>query len=373
MAWVEHRTSKLGVESFRAAYKGPDGRTIKGPWRPSSTEAKADAGDATVDMRRGDWTDPRAAGTTLTSVAAAWLATVDVRPKTMRSYRYQLESNILPVLGDQPVGNIVPSTIRTWLAGLARDDQLSPATIRTAHSVLRIVLEVAVADGRIRSNPARNRACRPPAATPREVIPLHPEQMDALIERVDERYRAMVAIAGYMGCRFGELAGLRRRRVDMLRRRISIVEQVTETGSTISFGPPKTKAGTRTIVIPRAIAPMIEHHLATYGAPGPDALVFPSPMGGPLRYSNFVDRFWDPAANPGRPERTKGMTFHELRHCAASLAIASGSDVKEIQAQLGIASAAVVLDIYGHLMPDRSDAIADRVSDAIEARRRTSG
>ncbi|MTD53838.1 tyrosine-type recombinase/integrase [Amycolatopsis sp. RM579] len=61
----------------------------------------------------------------------------------------------------------------------------------------------------------------------------------------------------------------------------------------------------------------------------------------------------------------EGLTPHKLRHTAASLAIAAGADVKVIQHMLGRADAAVTLNIYGHLFPDRLDEVAD----TLDARR----
>ena len=66
------------------------------------------------------------------------------------------------------------------------------------------------------------------------------------------------------------------------------------------------------------------------------------------------------AAAIGRPD----LQPHELRHTAASLAIASGASVKGVQSMLGHASAAMTLDRYGHLLGDELDAVADRLDAA---------
>jgi len=54
----------------------------------------------------------------------------------------------------------------------------------------------------------------------------------------------------------------------------------------------------------------------------------------------------------------------ELRHTAASLAIASGADVKVVQQMLGHKSATMTLDLYGHLFGDRLDVVADAMDAA---------
>ena len=54
----------------------------------------------------------------------------------------------------------------------------------------------------------------------------------------------------------------------------------------------------------------------------------------------------------------------ELRHTAASLAIASGADVKVVQTMLGHKSATMTLDLYGHLFGDQLDQVADAMDAA---------
>lgn len=89
--------------------------------------------------------------------------------------------------------------------------------------------------------------------------------------------------------------------------------------------------------------------------------MFASRAGTPLRVRNFRrDWFGRAAAAIG----VAGLTPHELRHTAASLAIASGASVKGVQSMLGHASAQMTLDRYGHLFADELDAVADRLDAA---------
>jgi integrase len=59
-----------------------------------------------------------------------------------------------------------------------------------------------------------------------------------------------------------------------------------------------------------------------------------------------------------------GLTPHELRHTAASLAVSAGANVKAVQAMLGHAKASMTLDVYADLFDDDLEAVADRL-DAI--------
>ena len=62
-----------------------------------------------------------------------------------------------------------------------------------------------------------------------------------------------------------------------------------------------------------------------------------------------------------------GLTPHKLRHTAASLAIASGANVKVVQQMLGHKSATMTLDLYGHLFGDQLDEVADALDAARNA------
>ncbi|MDP9394864.1 MAG: tyrosine-type recombinase/integrase [Actinomycetota bacterium] len=159
------------------------------------------------------------------------------------------------------------------------------------------------------------------------------------------------------GLRWGEAAGLRTRRVDLLRGRLEVVEAVTEVGSRHVFGPPKTHQS-RSVPVPRFLRDSLAEQLA---GKAPDDLVFTAPRGAVLRLPNFRRRVFDPAA---RRAGLGGLVPHELRHTAASLAIAAGASVKGVQSMLGHASATVTWDRYGHLYGDELDAVAERLDAA---------
>jgi len=97
----------------------------------------------------------------------------------------------------------------------------------------------------------------------------------------------------------------------------------------------------------------------------PDNLVFTSPDGLVLRNTNFRHRVFDPAA---RQAGLTGLTPHELRHTAASLAVAAGANIKAVQQMLGHASAAMTLDVYAGLFADDLDSVAERLDAAATGR-----
>ncbi|WP_089021771.1 tyrosine-type recombinase/integrase [Micromonospora coriariae] len=93
--------------------------------------------------------------------------------------------------------------------------------------------------------------------------------------------------------------------------------------------------------------------------------MFTAPNGGPLRNTNFRARVFAPAA---ASVGLAGLTPHDLRHTAASLAVAAGANVKAVQRMLGHASASMTLDVYAGLFGDDLDAVANRLDAAVAAR-----
>lgn len=174
--------------------------------------------------------------------------------------------------------------------------------------------------------------------------------------------------AAYTGFRAGELAALRVRRLNLLKREVEVVEQATEVAGELVWGPPKSGEA-RTVRLPRFLCDEPAAYLADRPH-GPEALVFTAPDGGPLRQSSFVRAYFRPAVRAtGLPS---GLRWHDLRHTAASLMIASGANVKAVQRQLGHASAATTLDVYAGLFPEDLDAVADRL-DELHQRTAASG
>ena len=176
-------------------------------------------------------------------------------------------------------------------------------------------------------------------------------------------YRLVVLFLAYTGVRFGEMAALRVRRVDLAKRRAVIAESVTPVqGLGMVWGTTKTHQR-REVPIPRFLVEDLARHLADRE---PDDLVFAGiRSGNPLRVSAFRKAFRPAAERIGMPD----LYPHELRHTAASLAIASGADVKVVQQMLGHGSATMTLDTYGHLFENRLDELADAIDVARDIER----
>jgi integrase len=141
-----------------------------------------------------------------------------------------------------------------------------------------------------------------------------------------------------------------------LRGTVTVAEIVTEVEGKLFFGLPKTRAGRRTVGLPRFVTRELEVHLADPG--DPSSHVFTAPNGGPLRVTAFRARVWRPATKTAGLD---GLRIHDLRHTAVALWIAAGASPKEVAALAGHTSVSFTLDRYGHLYPDSYATLRDRL------------
>jgi integrase len=135
--------------------------------------------------------------------------------------------------------------------------------------------------------------------------------LNDLADAMVQRFRAMVLLAGYRGLRWGEIAGLRRNRVNLLKSRVEVNEILVEVRGDFSFGPPKTAQGRRTIPLPQFLTEALATHMEEFSV---GDFVFTGDRGSLLHRSNFARSFWRPAVAAAgvNPD----LTFHGLRHTA---------------------------------------------------------
>ncbi|MGX5655522.1 tyrosine-type recombinase/integrase [Geodermatophilus nigrescens] len=357
------RTALYGTgKRYRVHFRDPSGREVTKAFG-RKVDAQRWLDEQTVALVRGTFVHPELSRQTVGQWAETWFAgRSHLGPKTLASYRSLLRARVLPRWEHVPLGRVAHGDVVAWVAGM-RAAGLSASRTRQAYHLLTSMLDAAVKDGRLARNAAAGVDLPRLPTTDRRYL-THGQLAD-LADHCGP-HRLLVLVLGYTGLRWGEAAALRVRRVDLLRGRIEVAESVTEVEGHSVFGPPKSHAR-RWVPVPRFLRDDLVDHLASRA---PEEFVFPSRTGGPLRVGNFRrDRFDRAAVTVG----LAGLVPHELRHTAASLAIASGASIKGVQSMLGHASAAMTLDRYGHLFGDELDAVAERMDAARADWMRTEG
>jgi integrase len=345
---------RVAAGSWQVRYRDPSGRE-----RARSFRRKADAEKFLVtvetDKLRGTWADPRLAKITVSEWLPTWHASrVHLRPSTRALSESLLRNHVLPYFGDKRLGSVTPTEVQGFVAHL-EEKGLAASTIRQCYLLVAGLFSSALDSDIIVRSPCRG--INLPHDAKAEMRFLTTEEVSDLASVIDESYRALVLTAAYAGCRFGELAGLKTHRLDLLRRTLTITESLSEVRGQVRLAPPKTATARRQVALPKFLAEELAGHLAEW-PPGDNAFVFTAPQGGPLLRRNFRRRIWLPAvrASVGDP-----MRFHDLRHTHAAMLIAQGEHPKVIQNRLGHSSIKVTLDTYGHLFEGLDEAAADRL------------
>ena len=214
---------------WRARYIAPDGRRISKSFR-----RKADAERWLLleegDVLAGRWHDPQSGTELFSEYCERWLAerSPTVASKTDYNTEAALRGRILPVFGGERLKELTTKGIRQWLSSLHAEG-LSPATVKTYRQILGQVLNQAVADGILTSNPVD--AVKTPTVRPRRQLFLNADELERLADAAGD-YGPLVAFLGWSGLRFGEAAALKVGKVDAGRRRVRVEE------SSVRFATP---------------------------------------------------------------------------------------------------------------------------------------
>lgn len=352
---------RLPSGRWQARYSTDDGERIQAPTTfPTKADANHWLGSVETDITRGTWHDPTLGRITIAEWSERWMATKlpTVRRATADQYEYILRMHIVPHLGDREIGSITPSEVQAWLATLHRESGLAPNTVAKVYRLLKNLLGGAVDLEMIPRNPCRLKGAsteRPP-----EIEVATPEQISALADAVGDHYRALVFVAAYGGLRWGELAGLQRRHVDLERGVVIVEQKLSEVNGVLEIDAPKSEAGRRSVALPRVAVDELAKHLVQRVDQRATSLAFASDQGGFLRRSNFRRRIWLPAT---KAVGLEGLRFHDLRHTGATLAASTGAPLRALMSRMGHSTPAAALR-YQHLIAGQDQGIAAAIDDA---------
>lgn len=354
------RETRDGRIRYEVAYQDSDGRQR---WKTTPTlgEARLIQADLVTRVASGERVAP--AKITLAEFADDWLTQQQprLRASTYAGYETYLRLCIKPRLGKRLLGSITVDDIAALIVDMEqgvhyreRDGRLERTqgkpyagwTIKGVLVVLGRIFARAARLGLINANPVRRLEKEErPKASRREFPSLDRDAIGRLIAATPKRYRTLVAVSVLTGIRQGEALGLRWQDVDTRAGLIRVRLQLGRDGRLVE---PKTAAAKREIPIPPSLARLLAAHKQdafTSGFAKPTDFVFSSLTGGPLNHRNIARRGLEKAlATAELPH----LTWHDLRHIAASALIAEGASVAYLSRILGHASPAITLSIYAH-------------------------
>jgi integrase len=272
-----------------------------------------------------------------------------------------LRAHLAPEFGAKRVANIDRAAVRQYYGRLGQRVNAGEMSGGTAHKIattLSSIMSEAVELGWASANPCSRARGLPSSKPSRKAAFLTRSEIEALIAATDPRYQLLIRCAAFTGLRQSELFALRRRHVNEMHGRVRVEDAIKawQQGEPV-FGDTKSGKG-RTVGLEPELRQQLSDHLAQLG--GSDALIFTKDDGGPIRETSWRRNFWVPAIKQALPGRD--VTFHDLRHCCASMLIASGANALEIKEWMGHASIQTTYNTYGHLFEDNVDDLASRLS-----------
>jgi integrase len=351
-----------GKVRWYARYYDPSGRQLAKTF-DRQVDAERFLRQIETAKDNNNYVDPARGKITMSAMSDKWLKTQGhLKPSTRARYEGIVSKHIKPRWGSTPLVRIEHEDVAEWISQI----RLSAASVQYIHRVFSLILELAVRSGRISRNPAHGvrlskiRKSEKRFLTREEVFRLADAASQYPIPEIGEQYRTLVLVLALCGLRWGEVAGLKLKRLDLMRRRLTVAETLSEVSGHLVWGTPKNHAA-RSVPIPSFLVDML---VVTVCDKSPDDLVFTTWRGKPLRNLNFRRDVFDRAAADAG---LSGLTPHDLRHTAASLMVSANANVKAVQKALGHASAAMTLDVYSGLFDDDLDGVAERLNVAAAA------
>lgn len=299
----------------------------------------------------------------------------NAKPSTVYSYKAVVRNHLKPSLGAVKLETLAAHTIQSFYNGLSEGKEgkkaVSPKTIKNIHGILHRSLQQAVANGYIRFNPAD--ACVLPRVVKKELQPLDENLIKAFLKEIQgHRLEEMFIVTLFTGMREGEVCGLLWDCVDLDKGTITVNKQLQyvrkSKGKYRMISPKNGKGRTLTVApyvvtaLRRAKLHQLEDRLR-YGEIWQNSgYVFTDELGQHLKPQNVYRECKRIVAAIGSPQ----TRFHDLRHTYAVAAIQSGDDIKTVQENLGHATAAFTLDIYGHVTEQMKAESAARMEQFIQ-------
>lgn len=305
------------------------------------------------------------------AVARCFAITSSAYHGTARCYQNVIEHHIIPAIGSIPLNLLGSEAIQQMYNDTRNKHQVVPNSrtegprltgsfVRRIHMILHSALQQAMLEGLIPYNPCH--ICHIPPKEKQEKIIVPPEQIGRFLNAAEEcGMLPFFYLELTSGLRRGEIIALHWDDLDREKRALSVSKQVTRTEKQCVVTEPKTQNSVRQVVISQQTIELLAQEHDRH----PDnPILFPSPR---------TKRYWSPDAITRlskrllkRAEIDERVSFHDLRHTFATLAIQNGVDPKTLSSMLGHYSAAFTLDTYTHVTHQMQRAAAEKIGDLME-------
>lgn len=390
----------------------PDQATLIGDVVQDATASRAPLPPVAEMQTRLRTGNPAAAPPTVADYLPGWLAgRRKLAEGTRRSYDAHIRLHLVPNLGPVRLDRLRLAHLNDMIDAIDDRNQLIRAsrdsgdadqraavagmrtvgatTLHRIRATLRKALNDAIRHGLITTNPATHlelptaRRPRPVVWTPERVsrwqaagtVPSpvmvwNPEQTGAFLDAIaGDRLYALYHLIAHRGLRRGEACGLHWTDLDLDGAALTVTWQIVQHGWATELKAPKTEGSERLIALDTGTVTALREHrhqqkrerLAAGPAWTDTGLVFTRPDGTALHPASVTEQFHAAAAAADLPP----VRLHDLRHGAATLALAAGTDLKIVQEMLGHSTITLTADTYTSVLPDIARTAAEATAAAI--------
>lgn len=357
---------------------GTDKQLRKSVYGKTQKEVRQKLSQAVAALDNGDYF--QLSKMTLSRWVEIWLQeyTGDKKYLTVKHYKAQCKTHIVPSLGAVKLSELAPPQIQAFYNGLQRDG-LAAKSVRNIHGILTKCLSTAVQVGYLRSNPAS--MVMLPKIEKKEIHPLTDEQVkDFLRVSAGDEYEILLKVILFTGLRESEAIGLTWDCIDFKAGAVKVCKQLQKrplSDGGFTFAPLKNDKS-RSLRPAHFVLDLLERRKREQAAQRlkagelwegwhtaeeqKSALVFTTATGGNLSPQTVYNHYKRLAVKIGAPD----SRVHDLRHTFAVLSLQNGDDVKTVQGNLGHATAAFTLDVYGHVSERMKEDSAARMEEYIK-------
>jgi integrase len=354
--YARSKTLSTGLIRWYAAYLGADGRMHEEGGYTTRREAERVAHRREAAAASGDWASAADSKMSFTAYVDRfyWPSAAHLEAATRATYDLCIKKHLKPRFGHLPMRKVTAPLVQAWVNELAVGHK--PSTVAKYHAVLHTIFVRARIDRVVAYNPCDDTELPKIIRSPKKIVT--PEQFDVILSKVPDEYRLFVLVAVETGCRWGELAALRRCDVDMTTHLVTVRRAAVEVAKRHSptgeqrFIKDYPKSGKQRIVqIEPATTQSLREHVLAQGI-REDELLFGTTRGTIISRNTFRTRIWVPAVEgAGLPLHVR---FHDLRAAHISWLLAGGADVPLVMERVGHSSMATTQQYVGTL-PDSGE------------------
>ena len=288
---------------------------------------------------------------------------------TLYGYKNIINNHLIPSLGNYKLQDIKPTTINKYFKKKC-EDGLSKNTVRKHYDLLNDILKNAVNEDILLKNPLNKiEPIKPEKNEAKYYTKKDLEKLFSIIE--NDRMEIVVKLAGLLGLRREEIAGLKWRNVDLINDEIIIAEVRVQAGKTIKTLPrTKTDSSYRTLHIPEDIKNILlkiksdqeDRKKILKNSYNKESYVVAWEDGSPYRPNYLSDLFTKIIRDNNLPP----IGLHGLRHTFASLTNDMNVNLYDISKALGHSQVGTTSEIYTHLFDKTHKKAINKVADAFK-------